>query len=534
VTGTVTVTGAPQGFVPTFSGVGACPPAQPPGQVCANPIVALASGGKYTLSLDAGQWLLDGFYELNGFGGAFLGIPASVTVPAGGTVTQNFTIPYQAPAAIKGTIRVTGAPTGVTIQSFSVLLCPSFAPFTGGTPSIACVNGFSPQLTPGGTSGPYSLTGLPPGTWTAFPGYCTQFGCETNAKAGKTVTLVAGRTSTKRLTTPFIIPGSGLLTATVAVTGAPAGFADPVGVSACQVGTGNCQTFFAFGQPGNTVQLLLADGAWKVNGFYLVAPFDNTIAGPSQTVTILGGQNTTLGLTVPFQVLGTAAGTIHVTGVPARLPITGYTVTACPTSTAPGSFLSCVNEFSGPGGFGFFGGAAAKRVNGASAPLAGQAGAARTPFNLYQLPTLTPGSWTLRPGYQTVFGSFTDPVGTTVTIVAGQTTTQKLTLPYQTPSTGVVTGKVVVIGAPTNGFQSGVRACSSLPSGTSCSNEQDAFNQSGGLYKLSLAPGTWWVSGFVDVFGFISLNETTTAPIVVTVTAGSHTIENYTVKVAVP
>jgi hypothetical protein len=141
----------------------------------------------------------------------------------------------------------------------------------------------------------------------------------------------------------------------------------------------------------------------------------------------------------------------------------------------------------------------------------------------------------LYPGYRTVFGSYTVPVGTAVTITAGQTTTKKLTVPYQTPSGGVVSGKVVVIGAPANGFQSGVRACSAPPTGTSCPNEQYAYNnQSGGLYQVVLAPGTWWVSGFVDVFGGVSFNESTSPPTAVTVTPGSRSTENFTVKVALP
>src|ERR1700682_2126941 len=89
LTGTVTVTGAPQGFTPGFLGAGACPSTTPPGQVCANPVYALATGGTYTLSLAAGSWEIDGFYEVNGFGGVFLGPPQLVTIPAGGTVPQN-------------------------------------------------------------------------------------------------------------------------------------------------------------------------------------------------------------------------------------------------------------------------------------------------------------------------------------------------------------------------------------------------------------------------------------------------------------
>jgi hypothetical protein len=533
VTGTVAVTGAPTGFVPGFIGAGACPSSGGSGLACSSPVYALAAGGTYTLSLGAGQWTVDGFYEVNGFGGAYLGAPQVVTVPAGGTVTANFTVPFRLPATLKGKIHVTGVPSGIPVEVLSVLLCPSFAPYDGVSPSLACVSGNGRPSFSGAGTAPYQVTGLPPGAWTAYPGYCTQFGCVTNANAGKALTLVAGRTTRANLTTPFILPGEGLLTGTVTVTGAPPGFSDPAALSACPVGGGQCETFFGYG--GNTITLLLADGQWSVTGFYLVSPFNNAVAGPAQTVTISGGKVTAVAIAVPYQVLGTAAGTIHVTGARSRVPIMAYTVLACPASSPWTGGITppeCVNEFSGPGGFGFGGIGLAEPSR--SGQTSGRA-AARTPFNLYQLPTLTPGPWILYPGYRTVFGSYTDPSGTTVAIAAGQTTTGKLTVPYQTPSVGVVEGKVVVVGAPADGgFQSGVRACSAPPNGTSCPNAQEAYNQSSNLYQLVLQPGTWWVSGFVDVFGSGGVNESTTQPIVVTVTAGSRTTEDFTVKVSVP
>ncbi|HEV3132665.1 MAG TPA: hypothetical protein VGY51_11950 [Acidimicrobiales bacterium] len=533
LTGTVVISGAPSGFAPPYLGVGACPAGGPPGLACPNPVYSLASGATYTLPLTAGTWTVDGFYEINAYGGAFLSPPQTVTIPSGGTVHLNFTVLYQSPATVKGTINVTGVPSGVTVYSISALLCPSFAPYNGVTPSIVCVNGYG-QPSTGGASTTYLITGLPSGKWTAYPSYCTEFGCATNANAGKAFTLVAGGKRKVNLTTPFLTPAEGLLTATVTVTGAPAGFSAPVAFSACQVGTGICQSSYGYPFGGNSFPLLLATGQWTVNGRYLVPPFDNAISGPSQTVTITGGQVTSVALAVPYQVLGTAAGTIHVTGNQSRVPITAYTMIACPASAVGRTSPECVSEFSGPGGFGYAF-AATKRLSATSRAPATTAGGARTPFNLYQLSTLTPGSWILYPGYRTVFGSYTVPVGTAVTITAGQTSTKKLTVPYQTPSGGVVSGKVVVIGAPANGFQSGARACSAPLTGTSCPNEQYAYNyQSGGLYQLSLAPGTWWVSGFVDVFGGVSFNETTSPPTAVTVTPGSRTTQNFTVRVALP
>jgi len=520
VTGTVTIVGAPAGFTPAFIGAGACPASTPSGVACANPVYALAIGSSYSLSLPAGDWELSGFYENNGYGGVFLSAPKKVTVPSGGSVTANFVVQYQGPATVKGTVKVTGVPAGVIIYQLSVLLCPSFAPYTGGSPSIACVNGYTGFNNSGVTSAPYELSGLPPGLWTVYPSYCTQFGCATNAAAGRAVNLVSGHTTRASVHTPFILPGEGLLSATVTVTGAPVGFSDLVAVSACQVGGGSCQTYTAFGSA--PISMLLTDGQWTVNGEYLAAPFDNAIDGPAQTVTITGGHTTTLALDVPFQVLGTATGSIRVTGNVSHIPITSYTVVACPSSVGRSS-PQCVNEYSGPGGYGI-GGSLTGAANSAT-------GSARLLFNLYQITTLPAGSWTLYAGYGTVLGSYTNPVGTKVTIAPGQTTTQRLTVPFQTPSTGVVTGKVVVVGAPANGFQAGVEACSAPPSGLSCAGGQDAYSQADGSYVLSLAPGTWWLSGFADLFTVGGFGQSTSPPQQVTIVPGSRLKQNFTVKI---
>ncbi len=528
VTGTVTIVGAPSGFAPAFVGAGACPALTPSGVACANPIYALAENGTYSLSLPSGSWEVSGFYENNGFGGVFLSTPEPVTVPSGGMVTANFIVDYQAPATVKGTLRVTDVPTGVTVEDLSVLLCPSFAPYTGGTPSIACVTTYIEDESVS-IPAAYEVSGLPPGTWTAYPSYCTDFGCATNAAAGKVLTLVAGQTTRANLRTPFLLPGEGLLAATVSVPGAPDGFSDPVGVSACQVGGGACQTTTDLG--GNSLDLLLTDGQWTVNGLYFAQPFDNAIAGPTQTVTISDGGTTTLGLSVPYQVLGTVSGPIRVTGDQSHVPITSYTVVACPASVSGQYSPQCVDEYSGPGGLGV--GvtilAAAKAAKSATKAT----GATKTKFDLYSIGTLTPGSWVLYPGYGTALGSYTDPVGTKVIIVAGQTTSQRLTVPFQTPTSGAVAGDVVVIGAPSEGgFESGVEACAAPPSGLSCADEQEAFSQANGSYTLTLSPGTWWLAGFVDLFGGSGLDQSTSAAQEVTVAPGSQLTADFTVQVA--
>jgi len=524
LTGTVTVKGGPAGFAPAYLGAGACPATTMSGVACANPVYALAVGNSYSLSLSAGTWEVSGFYENSGYGGVFLSPAKQVTVPSGGTVTANFVVAYQGPATVRGTVKVTGVPAGVTIFQLSVLLCPSFAPYTGGNPSIACVTAYT-QYVPGVASSTYELTGLPPGMWTAFPSYCTEFGCSTNALAGKVVHLASGHVAKANVKTPFIVPGEGLLSATVTVTGAPAGFADPVAVSACQVGGGgSCQTYSSFGtQP---IPLLLSDGQWTVTGLYLAAPFDNPIDGPPQTVTVLGGQTIPVNLDVPYQVLGTASGVIRVTGNLSHIPVTSYTVVACPSSVAGQSSPECINEYSGPSGFGL----------GSSLTTAARSarGAARAGFDLYQITTLTAGSWTLYPGYGTAFGSYSDPVGTKVTISAGQTTTQKLKVAFQAPSVGLVEGKVEVVGAPANGFQSGVEACSAPSAGLACADGQEAFTQNDGSYSLTLAPGNWWLSGFAFLFTSVGFGQSTTPSQEITIVPGSQLKRNFIVKVAAP
>ena len=554
VTGSVAVTGAPNGFVPAYIGMGACPSSVPPVQLCADPDYTLAEDGTYSLSLTAGTWDVAAFYEINPFGGVFLGTFETVTVPSGGSVTENLTVAYQKSSTLKGQVRVTGVPKSLPVQELSVLLCPSYAPYNGVDQSIACVNDYSDGSGNSITSWNYKIGGLPAGSWTAYPGYCTEYGCAINAEAGTPVTLVAGGTAKADLTTPFLIPGEGLLSATVTVTGAPAGFDDEVAVTACPTGTTDeCQTFYPDeGIDGvvppdvvDSVTVLLTAGSWTVTGMYLADPFDNAVPGPSQTVTVTGGDTTTVPLTVPYQVPGTAAGSITVTGRPTKDKVLDYTVLACPAS-APYDGLEispeCASEYSGPAGSGSGGGVIVNPEGTAqtTARTAAKVGAGRpptphrehagSPFDAYQFTSLTPGAWILYAGYQTAFGSYLDPTGTTVTVTAGSTTNQVLSVPYQPVTVGAVVGQLDVVGAPPEGYQAGVEACTAPPTATSCSGEQAVFIETGSAYQLPLPPGTWWVAGFAQLFTgnddqFIS------APRKVTVSVGAQHKVNLTVTV---
>jgi hypothetical protein len=168
-----------------------------------------------------------------------------------------------------------------------------------------------------------------------------------------------------------------------------------------------------------------------------------------------------------------------------------------------------------------------------SHPRAVRASQADAAVNSYELSTLTAGTWILYPGYQTEFGSATDPVGTRVTVTAGGTTDEDLSVPYQVPTVGAVTGSVDVVGAPEN-TQAGVEACTTAPTTKVCTDEQGTYINSDGTYQLTLTPGTWWVTGYVDLFDYNGpgLDQTNATPVKVTVTAGTQTTEDFTVVVS--
>jgi hypothetical protein len=246
------------------------------------------------------------------------------------------------------------------------------------------------------------------------------------------------------------------------------------------------------------------------------------VVGPSDTVVVKGGKITTVALTVPYQRLGTAIGTIDVTGVPAHVAITTYTMTACPAGpTSTLIELSCVYEYSGSGGVGE-GVADPAKLAGVAHPTVAASPRTTTPINRYKLPTLTAGRWTLYPGYETAFGSYVKSMGTTVTITAGGTVTKDLTLAYQPPTTGLVSGTVQAVDAPVDS-EAGVEACTAPPTATTCAGALSTFPLFGGdTYQLALPPGTWWVAGFVDVYEQNGAVQSVSAPHKVTVVAGGQ------------
>ena len=104
-------------------------------------------------------------------------------------------------------------------------------------------------------------------------------------------------------------------------------------------------------------------------------------------------------------------------------------------------------------------------------------------------------------------------------------------MPYKQPSQGAVTGTVTVVGAPANGFEAGVFACTGLPTAGSCPGQVEAFAEQNGSYTVLLAPGTWWLEGFVDLFGGPSESQSTSPAKKVVVTAGTELTKNFTVTV---
>jgi len=537
VHGTITVTGAPKGFSPTYVGVGACVAGGPPKQLCAAPQYYL--GSPYTLVLAAGRWRIAGFYELGAFAGPFLGTPRTINVPAGADLRVDVTVPYKAPGTMRGTVKVTGVPKGVTIEGYVALLCPSFAPFKGGNPPIACVEALAPAEPAGG---PYRVSTLPPGGWTVYPGYVSTFGLTLAPKAGVKATVVSNHATTVNVTTAYVRPSNGILTGTVTVSGAPLGFTAPLGVLVCTVHVG-VQECEGLEFQGTSYSLEVPAGTVTVQPLYFIPPFYNAVLGMQKKVVITGGKTRTLDLTVHYAKVGTASGSITVTGIPKGTAIEQYTVLACPAKTPwTGGLpaLGCVSEFSGYGGSGIESVArqrlAADRPEAATA-MDGTGGAthgvtriaAQAPFDRYKLPTLTVGSWILYPGYATVFGSFTSPTGTKLIVKAGATTTRSLSVAYKTPADGALEGKVALIGSPAGGSEAGVLACSAPPTTNSCPNEQLTLTASDGSYQLALAPRRWWAEGVVLTVG--PGGETVQSGPVrkVTVKAGIITTVNFTV-----
>jgi hypothetical protein len=398
-------------------------------------------------------------------------------------------------------------------------------------PPLPCASGGQYLDAPTGSSAVVTLSGLPAGQWTAYPSYCTEFGCSNPTASPRTVVTTAGKTTKVKLTAAYQVPPNGLVNVSVAVSGAPAGFDEPTGVYACQI---SIDSSYCEGTGGAGVNsLLLNDGTWVLVGYYTVSPFGNAIVGPEEIINVQGGQTTALTLDVPYQTLGAVTGSIKISGLPKGVHPTGYWVSACPTGGGldPLVFLSCVYEYSGSGGSGVIYGARDLKRFGRSAHRAKVHEAAGAKLNSIDLPTLTPGQWSVTAGYSTEYGSFGSGEPLTVDVTAGWTTRAKVTVPYEPPFQGVVTGKVDVVGAPGGDFSAGVMACSTLPTAGTCTDEVDGGLNADGTYQLPLFPGTWWVQGVAYVYNGLDTDVVTSAPRQEDIVAGTRDKANFVVPI---
>jgi hypothetical protein len=538
VTGTVTVTGAPKGFQPLLTAVGGCRSGS--FALCATPQLGLASGGPYTLTLKTGNWNLQGFYLL-GLGGIILGAPTTVTVQAGETETVDFTVAYQKTGSVKGSVSVTKVPTGTGISGKTAEACPSYAPNPNEVSAeLVCADGDG--------SGNYSFTTLSPGTWILYPTYETKFG-QSVGKA-TSVMVVSGVTRTVNLSTPFLPPPGGIVTGSVKVSSFPSGSNDPVGVLACK---GSSVSFSCASLQGDQVSgsgasygMPLDTGTWTLAAFYEPQPYGGLQYGPAKTVHVVAGKTVTLPLAMVYKSPGAVSGKVTVSGVPDGINILNYSVLACPAgSPFDNNPLDpeCAGETSGVITSPLLGelGANTKIGSGRSVRAASS-----STSGTYSLP-LPPGNWLLYPGYSSGFGPTVSTSGTPVTVTADGTATGNLTVAYQTPTDGLISGTTSLLDAPTAigelglGGVAGVEACPS-PASTSpnetCSNVTMSIGPSGD-YQLAVPAGTWWIAelywDLLPLGGGASTGEPIAGgtPRKVVVTAGTSYVVNLSARYGV-
>ena len=240
---------------------------------------------------------------------------------------------------------------------------------------------------------------------------------------------------------------------------------------------------------------------------------------------------------MPYQTLGAVTGSIKISGLPAGVRPTGYWVSACPTGDAldPLFFLSCVYEYSGSAGGGgggvvIYGAQDLKRF-GRSAHRGKVREAAGTKLNSIDLPTLTPGQWTVTAGYSTRYGSFGSGGPVTVNVTAGGTTKAKLTVPYEPPFQGLVTGKVDVSGTPGGDFVPRSWPAAPPPRRGTAPTRSTPGSNADGTYQLQLFPGTWWVQGVAYLYNGFNTVEVTSAARQETVVAGARVKANFIIPV---
>ena len=241
----------------------------------------------------------------------------------------------------------------------------------------------------------------------------------------------------------------------------------------------------------------LAAGTWTLEMVYFLQPYGGLQMGPAKTVSVVAGKTVSLPLAVAYQTPGTARGLVTVTGTPAKVSILSYSVLACPSGSPYNGnpFVpQCAGETSGVSSSPFSGELGA-RIKTHADPLY-RATALSPSQETYSMP-LPAGKWLLYPGYSTAFGPTVSTKGIPVTVTAKMTSTTDLTLPYQVPTDGVVSGTTSLLDAPTelSGIY-GVEACptpASTSPGVTCGISTEQIGPTGD-YELAIPAGTWWVA----------------------------------------
>ena len=535
VSGAVTVTGAPKTFS-AFIGVAACKGT--PGGACPLPQYSLASQSSYTITLTAGSWSLQGFYELGAFSGPFLGKASSITVAPNSSQSIDFTIAFSEPGVVHAVVKVTNIPFGTSLAGIGALACPAYAPYSEGTQPLECAQSGGPQA---------SFPTLPPGRWLIYPTYGSRFG-ETVLTPGTPVKVRAKHTSTMTVAARYAHPTNGEIRGAVTLTNPPKTNSPALGVVACP-GT-EVSASCALTSPAQNVSFLsngqfsiiTSPGKWTLAAEYTNSPYGGTVLGTPVTVTVTGGTSKARHLKVTFDPTGTVSGALAVNGVPGDTTLQSTSILACPQgqpANPDGYSPQCAGESSGT---------TPVQIQ-ASTPLSASqvtAGKVRG-FVLKPQPTsgslnsyamdLPAGQWLLYPSYSTIYGTTIAPSPTTVAVDSGANTSTDLAIDYSSPADGALTGIVSLFNAPSGSAPSQVQACRvepvldpPPPFPAFCSNVSGQVGPDG-VYQLALPPGTWWVSEiYYEVIptagGGFTGTQAEGAPQKVTITAGVTTTIN--------
>lgn len=518
VSGLITITNEPSGFLPGLEGVAACPYTGSATPFCSDPQVSEAQNGAYSISLDPGTWTLVAGFQTDGTG-YYLSQPLTVQVASGDQLTRYFTVAYQTPGTVNASVTLTSVPAHIAVGA-GALFCPTFAPFNGSGPSIACFEagqggGPAPVVTrptPTSIKSTFQVTGVPPGSWIMYAGQCSDqegfyYGCTYNPAASTQVVVTSGGTTKASASTKFSYLGNGVLQVSEVVSGAPVGFSDATALEVDDQYGNEVGYSQSSGVGPTTTSFLVPAGTVQATGSYTIPTFGNAVDGPSFSATVMAGAITKVTVVVPYQQLGTANVSVKPSGVPAGMAITGYSVSACPANALV-SFNgnTCVEVYSGTSG-----GGGIVTVNGGGLST----GASVNPFaarrsasvhavqaspsaglSKFTIPVLTAGQWSFTAEFSTAFGYGYSTQPVLATVIPGQSVTVPVPAVYQPSGLGAVAGQVHPSNLPAaSSPELGVQACSVPLVEGLCSGDLWSTYSASGAYDLPIPPGAWWVYG---------------------------------------